>query len=183
MSERSMAVTMIREVARLRSASLRISTTPSISGMSRSVISTSIGEFGSDSSSRAAWPSAGGKTASAPSARRILQQCQRWNAWSSATRKRSFEIRLMALFGRDDVVPDRELHQRGQVPDADLVHQPSAIGLDRLHRKTEGDGDHGGAPAFGDHLQDLALPEAQPGERVLPGPRPPDPAEHGIPDL
>lgn len=55
----------------------------------------------------------------------------------------------------------RELDQAGQVFDAQLGHQPAAIGFDRFRRQGENPGNLGAGIALDHHLQDLSLPSAQ----------------------
>src|SRR5258706_13419520 len=76
-------------------------------------------------------------------------------------------VRLRALARRRQAVPDCALQERGVIDDAELLHQPAAIGLDRLRGEIDGAGDLGARAAFDDELQHLALARAQALERAF----------------
>ena len=75
---------MTTALARPRSATWRMNSTPSIPGISRSQMITSGGSDAASSSS-AALPSAASLSVPTPSPRRSLSAVRRWKAWSSTT--------------------------------------------------------------------------------------------------
>src|SRR5437868_7059517 len=58
----------------------------------------------------------------------------------------------------NQVVPGGVHDESGNIADVELRHEAGAMRLDRLHAHLEDAGDLLGALAFGDQLQDLALP-------------------------
>src|SRR5689334_14202412 len=75
--------------------------------------------------------------------------------------------RLCDGVGADELLADRVQDEAGDVADAEAFHERAAMRLDGLHAQAEREGDFLGAVAFGDELQDLALPRREVPDRRL----------------